>query len=93
MTGTITRTPCPQCKIVGGLNIEIKFVAEPFGSWSLAGAQTKTTGQTLPVLQCDNCDFDLVGRFDGERHAVFAHHQDQQGKQREVQKEVHHRGH
>jgi hypothetical protein len=71
MAGTITRTACPKCKEVGYLHIITRFVAKPLGTWSLAGAQVKTTGSMKPILKCHNCDFDLVGEFDGDFHATF----------------------
>lgn len=80
MTGTIDRTPCPQCGFVKddrpvsrtGLYIDIEFVAKPIGDFSLAGMQIKVSGRELPVLKCRNCPFKLVGEFDGDNHAVFS---------------------
>jgi hypothetical protein len=71
MTGTIDRTPCPQCGLASNLYIVIEFVAKPLGTFSLAGAQVKFSGRELPVLKCRNCPFMLVGDFDGEGYAVF----------------------
>lgn len=71
MTGTITRTPCPKCKITGGLNTTIKFLVENIGEHSLAGGQMKATGRFLPVLCCTNCDLKHFGEFEGDHHAVF----------------------
>jgi hypothetical protein len=71
MTGTIDRTPCPQCGLANNLYIAIEFVPSPLGTWSLAGLQWKTTGRELPVLRCKNCEFNLVGEYDGNNHAVF----------------------
>lgn len=71
MTGTITRTACPTCKVIGYLYMTSRFIIKPIGTWSLAGAQVKTTGTMAPVLKCHNCDLDIVGQFDGENHATF----------------------
>jgi len=71
VTGTITKSPCPQCGEVGYLHITTRFVFKPLGTWSLAGAQDKTTGRMQPVLKCHNCSLDLIGEFDGEHHAAF----------------------
>ena len=71
MTGTITRTPCPQCHEVGGLYLDARIVAEPIGSHSLSGNQLKTTARVRPILKCTNCDLNLAGEFDGEHHASF----------------------
>lgn len=73
MSGTINRTPCPECNMIGKLYISVEIVAKEIGTFSLAGHQVKFSGKELPVLKCNNCDFSLVGRFDGEghSHAVF----------------------
>lgn len=72
MTGTITKTGCPECSVVGYLYITSRFISKPIGDFSLAGAQMKTVGSMKPVLKCHNCSLDLVGEFDGDNHAVFA---------------------
>lgn len=71
MTGTITRTACPKCKVVGGLRMETKLFSNEIGAFSVAGAQMKVTGEYKPVLLCSNCNLNFPGRFDGEHHAVF----------------------
>lgn len=71
MAGMINRTPCLNCNKVGSLSIEIKLVTKPLGTFSLSGAQMKTTGRMLPVIMCSECGFVLVGEFDGDSHAVF----------------------
>lgn len=74
MTGTINRTPCPQCTEVGGLYIDTDFVSQPLGSFSLAGSKMKTSAQLMPILKCANCTMKLVGKFDGLHHADFSMH-------------------
>jgi hypothetical protein len=69
---SIDRTPCPECHLVEKLYIDIQLVAKPIGEFSLAGAQMKFSGKTCPVLKCRNCEFELVGEFDGETHATFS---------------------
>jgi hypothetical protein len=71
MTGTINTTPCPECKLIEKLYIDVQFVSSELGTFSLAGAQIKTSGKMLPILKCHNCDFSLMGDFDGDRHVVF----------------------
>lgn len=71
MTGTIHRTPCPQCKEIGGLFLSAQLVAQPLGTWSLSGSQIKTPAEITPFLKCVNCTFSLAGKFDGEFHATF----------------------
>lgn len=63
-------TPCPNCEATGTLAIDVKLVANPLGSHSLAGAQLKVSARERPVLSCSACDFELAGEFDGQ-HAVF----------------------
>lgn len=72
MAGSITRTACPTCGMIGYLTITTRFIARPIGEFSLAGAQMKFSGAMKPVLKCSNCTFDLVGDWDGDSHAVFA---------------------
>lgn len=84
MAGTIKRTPCPKCSKVGGLFISIKLIAKPLGTFSLAGAQVKASAYQAPVLECSLCDFNLVGEFDGEEHAIFRPESNQSAKDNEV---------
>ncbi len=71
MTDTITKTACPKCTKVGGLHINIQLVSKPLGTFSLAGAQVKTSAYQAPVLECQHCDLHVAGRFDGDNHASF----------------------
>lgn len=71
MAGTITRTSCPKCSVVGYLHIENEFISKEIGDFSLAGAQMKLSGTMRPVLKCHNCDLRIIGEFDGDNHAVF----------------------
>lgn len=66
-------TACPGCKHIGGLTLENILHAKPIGEWSLAGAQTKFTGEWKPVITCqiEGCQFTRTGRYDGDSHAVF----------------------
>jgi len=72
MTGTITRTGCPECSVVGYLYLTSRFIAKPIGEFSLAGAQMKVSGTMKPVLKCHNCSLDIVGEYDDDNHATFA---------------------
>lgn len=72
MSGSINRTPCPGCGMINNLYISVEFVAQPIGSFSLAGMQMKVSGRERPVLKCRNCDFNLPGEYDGDNHAVFS---------------------
>jgi hypothetical protein len=51
--------PCPTCKRVGTLVLGSKLVAQPIGTYSIAGAQTKLVMEEIPSLTCtsENCDF------------------------------------
>jgi hypothetical protein len=71
MTGSIDRTPCPQCGLINKLYINIEFVVAHIGDFSLAGMQVKFPGRERPVLKCKNCPFTLAGEFDGEGYATF----------------------
>lgn len=66
----IEETACLTCNRVGTLYIEVKLVAKPIGSFSLAGAQMKVTAESKPFLLCSVCDFERIGEFDGD-HVVF----------------------
>lgn len=63
------RTPvpkaCPDCGQTGGLTIGTRLVARPLGTWSLAGAQMKTSARTMAELACSRCGMSRVGRIEG----------------------------
>jgi hypothetical protein len=69
------RADCPWCKEGDSLFIAAMttFVAKPVGTWSLSGAQTKTTGtfQTVPVLVCSACRSESVGWSGDDDHIEF----------------------
>lgn len=67
----VDRIPCPSCGAEPGcLSITETLVARPLGSWSLAGAQLKTSARSQPVLTCSACPLRVTGTFDGS-HVVF----------------------
>ena len=66
----IEETPCPTCNRVGTLYVEVKLVAKPIGSFSLAGAQTKVTAESKPFLLCSVCHFTKMGKFSEDGYHV-----------------------
>ena len=67
---TAAESPCPVCSARNTLKITMRLVANPVGSFSIAGAQTKFTARELPVLDCRACGLHLVGDI-ADGHAVF----------------------
>jgi len=63
---------CPECGMVGSLEIEVMLIAKQLGTHSLSGTQMKVSANTKPVIVCtNNCAFLHVGEFDGDYHAIF----------------------
>lgn len=56
--------PCPACSHVG-LTMTYELRALPLGTWSLAGAQLKTSAKTVAVVTCDACGTSTAGYLDG----------------------------
>lgn len=63
--------PCPSC---GASPLELSWglVARPLGTWSLAGAQMKTSAVEWATVSCPACGVQVPGRlvdaqFDGGR--------------------------
>jgi hypothetical protein len=52
---------CPACGGVATLFTVERFVAQPVGSFSLAGAQMKVSAHKVVLLWCDRCPLELVG--------------------------------
>jgi hypothetical protein len=68
---TIEESSCPACQAPpGSLRLDVKLVAAPVGTYSLAGVLPKVTARDRPVLTCTACPLDLVGETDG-RHVTF----------------------
>lgn len=67
---TARQSPCPVCHVIGRLDITMQLVANPIGTYSIAGAQTKVTAQQRPVLDCTACGLHVVGTIEDD-HAVF----------------------
>lgn len=60
---------CPKCQAPpSALSITEELVANPIGSFSLSGAQTKVTASARPVLACSACDLRVVGEYDPDGH-------------------------
>ncbi len=49
--------PCPKCRVVGGLGVEMRLVSRPFGSFSLSGGQMKMSASEVPHIVCEHCDY------------------------------------
>lgn len=65
----LARLECPHCHTTGSLRIEVRLVAKPLGSYSIAGAQPKVVATQIPHLVCTkaNCGFILAAKRDQER--------------------------
>jgi hypothetical protein len=55
---------CPKCGTTGGLTLTPVMVAKPAGSYSLAGAQDKTTAVDAARLSCAACGWSATGRIE-----------------------------
>jgi hypothetical protein len=55
---------CPSCGATGGLTLAPVLVAKPAGSYSLAGAQDKTTAVEAARLSCPACGWSAIGRIE-----------------------------
>jgi hypothetical protein len=62
--------PCPACGQQGGLTIGMRLVAKPIGTWSLAGAQLKTSAVRTLGLGCNRCGMMLYGTLDADGNFV-----------------------
>lgn len=62
---TLAHVPCARCG-VHALELFLKLEARPLGTWSLAGAQLKTSATTWPYVRCDvgrgGCGAECRGR-------------------------------
>lgn len=68
---TIDNAPCPACSTPpGSLSLTETLEARPLGTWSLAGAQLKTSARSAPVLNCSVCGLRVVGEYDPDGHHV-----------------------
>lgn len=56
----VKTTPCPACGEVA-LRIETRLEARPIGSFSLAGAQLKSSAKEVPWLVCGACGVEAKG--------------------------------
>lgn len=63
LTRLVADQPCPKCTRVGKLRIEMKLVAKPLGTFSLAGSNLKFSANEIPVLYCDGCGLELEGNL------------------------------
>jgi len=52
MEDQLRQVVCPSCGEVGSLGVELRLVAQPIGSFSLAGAQMKVSARDVPHLVC-----------------------------------------
>jgi hypothetical protein len=52
MEDQLSQVVCPGCGEVGSLGVELRLVAKPIGSFSLAGAQMKVSAREGPHLVC-----------------------------------------
>jgi hypothetical protein len=62
---SIESSPCPACGAPPGcLRVEDVLVAQPLGTFSLAGNQMKVSARTCPKLTCTQCRLELIGRYE-----------------------------
>jgi hypothetical protein len=54
---------CPACG-ERELHVELALTARPLGTWSLSGAQPKTSAREVPVIRCAACGISSEGRVD-----------------------------
>lgn len=47
--------PCPKCGELNRMQVRQEFKADPIGSFSLAGVQTKFSGEIVWVYRCLAC--------------------------------------
>ena len=52
MEDQLSQVVCPGCGKDGSLGVELRLVAQPIGSFSLAGAQMKVSAREVPHLVC-----------------------------------------
>lgn len=70
---TAQESNCPACDQHGSLVIETHIVANPLGTFSIAGAQMKVTARERLVLRCSACGLEITGECDEDgRHATFS---------------------
>lgn len=55
--------PCPGCGH-RTLELQLKLVSRPIGTWSLAGQQPKTSAVEWPYLVCttEHCGFETAAK-------------------------------
>ena len=62
---------CPNCGVStrqepGAMKVETVFVAQPLGTFSLAGGQLKASARARSQLSCTRCGWSTLGRIEGE---------------------------
>lgn len=69
---TAEESPCPVCGAAGTLQVDVRLVASPIGSFSLAGAMPKVSARNRPLLTCSACGLNVIGEYSADgRHAMF----------------------
>ena len=58
---TPTDTPCPACGYEF-LILEMRLVAKPLGTYSLAGMQLKVAAYEWPYIVCKGCGIDAPAK-------------------------------
>jgi hypothetical protein len=60
--------PCVRCGALGSLVLFQRLEALPLATWSLAGAQLKTSARPWPYVRCDatrgGCGAECRGRWE-----------------------------
>ena len=55
---------CKYCGVTGQVRVEMRLVAKPAGTYSLAGAQMKVSATSWPWAVCDACGHESKARKD-----------------------------
>lgn len=62
VTEALADVTCPDCRVVGALDLVWKLEPAPLGTYSLAGVQSKVSAARVPYLECP-CGFSERGKY------------------------------
>lgn len=54
---------CPKCASVGTTSVRLALIAKPIGTFSIAGAQFKTSARQVAVAECSACGLAVAGHL------------------------------
>jgi len=58
----LAAVPCPNCRRVGTLELEMRMEAKGLGTYSIAGVQPKLVASEVPYLVCGECSIAIRGK-------------------------------